>query len=256
MQRARRLASIAVIAVLGTTVLSACRSDSTVAAYVGDRKITEDEVTKVLDDARSKVPPGGHVPTAEPTAPPEPGTPPEGAEVKAPTRSEVVRVLVMSEVCERFAVGKNFTSPERPPADEWAKQQGLPPGSRYVEHSLDLAICVAGIPEGQAEPTKEELQSLVALGRSTGAVPPDAKDEEAGKQLDQPQLRGGLALRNTLTQAVADQKVTVNPRYRPLEYPVLFLSGTPAVSVTVGQGGLDTVVDASPSPTGSAPDAR
>ncbi|MFC6019485.1 hypothetical protein ACFP2T_25165 [Plantactinospora solaniradicis] len=246
MQRARRLASIAVIAVLGTTVLSACRSDSTVAAYVGDRKITEDEVTKVLDDARSKVPPGGHVPSAaaDPSTPPDPNTPPGEAEVKAPTRSEVVRVLVMEEVCQRFAAGKNFTSPQRPPADEWAKQQGLPPGSRYVEDSLDLAICVAGIPEGQAEPTKEELKALVALGKSTNAVPQDAKDDEAGKQLDQPQLRSGLALRNTLAQAVADQNVTINPRYRPLEYPVLFLGGTPAVSVTVGEGALDTVVDA------------
>ncbi|MBF9131126.1 hypothetical protein I0C86_19485 [Plantactinospora sp. S1510] len=244
MQRARRLASIAVIAVLGTTVLSACRSDSTIAAYVGDRKITEDEVTKVLDDARSKVPPGGHVPSADPSTPPDPNTPPGEAEVKAPTRSEVVRALVMREVCKRFSAGKSFSSPERPPLDEWAKQQGLPPGSRYAEESLDLALCVAGVPQGEAEPTKEELQSLVALGRKTGAVPPDAKDDEAGKQLDQPQLRGGLALRNTLTQAVADQKVTINPRYRPLEYPVLFLSGTPAVSVTVGQDGPDTVIDA------------
>jgi len=242
MQRARRLASIAVIAVLGTTVLSACRSDSSVAAYVGDRKITEDEVSKVLDDARSKVPPGGHVAGATP----QPGTAPGAGEVKAPTRSEVVSTLVMREVCTRLAADKGFKPVEQAPADRVAEQLGLPPGSSYVQIFAEVDACKSGIPAGQpVAPTQQELSDLVAKGRTAGVIPPDAKDDEAGRQLDGELLRGMLATRNTLASAVADFDVVVNPRYRPLSYTVLpFSNGSSAVSLEIGESGSGTVIDA------------
>ena len=51
MQRARRLAPIAVVAALGIIALTGCRAQPDVAAYIGDRQITENQVTGILDDA-------------------------------------------------------------------------------------------------------------------------------------------------------------------------------------------------------------
>lgn len=238
MQRARRLTSIAVIAVLGATVLSACRSDSSVAAYLGDRKITEDEVSSVLDDARSKVPPSGQAAGATP----QPGAP----EVKAPSRAQVVSTLVMREICQRLAAEKGFKPMEQAPLEAVAGQLGLPPGARYVQIFAELDACRAGLPVTQTvAPTQRELMDIVARGRAAGVIPPDAKDQEAGQQLDGDVLRRALAMRNILAEATADTKITVNPRYRPLEYPVLtFSDNSPALVVSIGHSGPDTVIDA------------
>lgn len=238
MQRARRLASIAVIAVLGTTVLSACRSESGVAAYLGDRKITEDEVTSVLDDVRSKVPSAEPTPSAAPQA--------DASQVKAPNRVEVVTTLVMREICLRLAADKGFKPMEQAPLAEVARAMGLPMESRYVRLFSELDACRAGIPVSQpVAPTQEELMDLVARGRAAGVVPPDAQDGEAGKQLDGDVLRRALAMRNVLAEAVGNAGVTVNPRYRPLEYSVLtFSDSSPALVVPIGQAGPDTVIEA------------
>ncbi|MEQ4302911.1 hypothetical protein ABNF97_16190 [Plantactinospora sp. B6F1] len=236
MQRVRRLASIAVIAVLGTTALSACRSDSSVAVYLGDKQITEEEVTSVLDDARSKVSPSG-----QPGATPEPGAP----ESKAPTRREVVTTLVMREVCLKLAADKGFKPSEQAPIEEIARVTGLPADSRYARLFSEVDACRAGIPVTQpVAPTQEELMDVVARGRAAGVIPPDAKDGEAGQQLDGDVLRRALTMRNALVEALESTDVTVNPRYRPLEYPVLtFSDSSPAVVVPIGQAGSDTVID-------------
>ncbi|MDG4789797.1 hypothetical protein O7626_28380 [Micromonospora sp. WMMD1102] len=243
MQRARRLASIAVIAVLGSTVLSACRSDSNVAVYLGDKKITEDEVTSVLDDVRSKA-----SPAAEPAAIEQAGaTPaPDAPEPKTPSRAEVVGTLVMREVCLKLAADKGFKPSEQAPVERVAEATGLPANSRYVQLFSELDACRAGIPVTQpVAPTKEELLDVVTRGRAAGVIPPDAKDGEAGQQLDGDVLRRALAMRNVLTEALESTDVTVNPRYRPLEYPVLtFSDSSPALVVPIGPAGSDTVIDA------------
>ncbi|MGI5212130.1 hypothetical protein [Plantactinospora sp. CA-290183] len=246
MQRARRLTSIAISAVLGVTALSACRSEPGVAAYIGDRKITEDQVSAILDDARSKVPPGGHVAGATP-APEQPeGAPPQATEVKAPTRSAVVSALVVGDICRRLATEKGFQPKEQAPVDRFAEQMGLPAGSDHVRNLVELDACLAGMPAGNpVAPTPEEMADLVARGKAAGVVPPEVKVEEAATQLDGELLRGRLAMRNTLAEALKTYRVTVSPRYRPLEYTVLpFSDGTPALAVQVAGGGSDTVIDA------------
>jgi hypothetical protein len=237
MQRVRRLASIAIIVVLGATGLSACRSEPGVAAYVGDRKITEDEVTQVLQDAGSRVP--------SPSASPDPAAPPGAPPVKAVTRAEVVRVLVLEEVCRRLAADKGFQPVQRPPVDEWAQQRGLPLGSRYVEHSIEVEACISGVPAGEpVAPTQEDLTDMVARGKAADVVPPEVTVEEFGQRFDGEALRHGLAVRNTLTEAVARYDVTLSPRTGLLEYPLLTLGEATIVVVPIGDGGPGTVVDA------------
>ncbi|MEO3742186.1 hypothetical protein [Plantactinospora sp. B5E13] len=236
MQRARRLASIAVIAVLGTTALSACRSDSSVAAYVGDRKITENEVTSVLDDAKSKVPPDATVtPPDRPTVP---------GQARVPSRPEVVGTLLMAEVCRQLAAEKGFQPVPQSSMDASVQQLALPATARYVQLYTEVKACEAGIPVQPVTPTPEQLADLVARGRAADVIPLEAKDEEAAQQLNQEIVHRALATRAALVEALAARDITVNPRYQPLEYSVLpFANNMPAVAMTVGPTGPDTMVD-------------
>ncbi|MGK5517902.1 hypothetical protein ACSNN9_00935 [Micromonospora sp. URMC 107] len=246
--RARRLAAVASVA-LGLVALSGCRAEPGVAAYVGDLRITEDAVTGVVDDLRAKNP----APTGQPEAPD--GRPPAQAP-QLPGRGQVVSVLVLAEVCERVSAEKNYQPRGQVAPEQLAQQFGLTPDTGYVRQVAELYNCLSGVPTGApAEPTAQDLADVVAAGRKAGAIPADVPDEAAARQLDGEQLRTALATRRSLAEAVAAYDVTVNPRYRPLEFPVLSFSGNaPAVSVPLGEAGSDAVTDVStpdPLPTGA-----
>jgi hypothetical protein len=122
----------------------------------------------------------------------------------------------------------------------------VPGNSEYAVRISEVYDCLAAVPVGQpVTPTEEELADIVARGRKAGVVSPQEKDSDAGQRLTQGgQLGSGLAQRNALTEAIAGYRVTVSPRYRPLEFPVLsFSDGSAAVSVVIGDEGAGTVVD-------------
>ncbi|MFG3419521.1 hypothetical protein ACIBTZ_14205 [Micromonospora sp. NPDC049460] len=237
--RARRLVAVASVAI-GLVALSGCRAEPGVAAYVGDQRITEDAVAGVMTDLRTKNPtPGGEsaAPDARPSAPAP----------QLPGRGEVVSVLVLSEVCAQVSAEKNYQPRGAVPAAQLAQQFGLSPDTDYVRRVADLYTCLSGVPTGApAAPTEQELRDVVAAGREAGAIPADVTDEAAAGQLDGEQFRTALATRKALAEAVAAHDVTVNPRYRPLEFPVLSFAGNaPAVSVPLGEPGSDAVTDVS-----------
>ncbi|MFV2008955.1 MULTISPECIES: hypothetical protein [unclassified Micromonospora] len=223
MQRVRRLASITVIALVGVAVLSACRSQPGVAAYVGDEQYTEEQVTSLIDDMADQL--------GEQAG--QQGAPP------LPTRQQVVSALVLADVCAQLDVpsGAQPVSPE---------QLGLPPASEYGQTASQAWNCIVGLQAGgQVQPTQEELFDLVEKGRAAGVIPDEVTDEEAAGQLDGEQLRSSLAARDALADAVAGQDVTVNPRYRPLEFPVLSFQAPQgnvvAVGIPLGGGDSGTV---------------
>ncbi|WBB96231.1 MULTISPECIES: hypothetical protein [unclassified Solwaraspora] len=223
MQRVRRLASITVIALVGVAALSACRSQPGVAAYVGDEQYTEEQVTSLIDDMADQL---GEQADQQ-------GAPP------LPTRQQVVSALVLADVCAQLDApsGAQPVSPE---------QLGLPPASEYGQTASQAWTCIVGLQAGgQVQPTREELFDLVEKGRAAGVIPDEVTDEEAAGQLDGEQLRSSLAARDALADAVAEQDVTVNPRYRPLEFPVLSFQAPQgnviAVGIPLGDGDSGTV---------------
>ncbi|MBQ1074559.1 hypothetical protein KBX06_15490 [Micromonospora sp. C31] len=238
--RARRLVAVASVA-LGLVALSGCRTEPGVAAYVGDLRITEDAVTEVVDDLRAKNP----RPTGQPEA--SEGRPP--AQVPPlPDRGEVVSVLVLAEVCERVSADKNYQPGGQVAPEQVAQQRGLSPATGFVRQLADLYNCMTGVPPTGAatQPSAQELADVVAAGRRAGVIPADMSDEEAASRLDGNELRAALATRKSLAEVVAAYDVTVNPRYRPLEFPLLAFSGNaPAVSVPLGETGSDGVTDVS-----------
>ncbi|MGN9774272.1 hypothetical protein ACTMS0_00610 [Micromonospora sp. H33] len=232
--RARRLVAVASVAV-GLVALAGCRTEPGVAAYVGDLRITEVAVNGILDDLRAK--------TVTPTAAPETSLPAPAL----PGRAQIVGTLVLGEVCERVSADKGYRPQGQAEPAQVARQLGLAPETEYVREVATLYTCLSGIPTGTpVAPTEQELADLIAAGRKAGVIPADVPDDAAAGQLDGDQLRVALATRRSLAEAVEGYDVTVNPRYRPLEFPVLSFAGdAPAVSVPLGEPGSDAVTDIS-----------
>nr|MDT0657938.1 hypothetical protein [Micromonospora sp. DSM 115978] len=246
MQRVRRLASIAVIAALGATALTGCRSEPGVAAYIGDTKIHEDRVTAIIDEVREARAAEAAADQASPDQAPAPDQQQPGGEPAAPPRTEVVTMLVLNELCERLAADRGYQPQQQVTADQVAERFGLPADSEWAQEQARSYTCFSSLPAPQpVAPTAEELADVIERGRAVGFVPPDVSDEAAASQLDGEQLRGALGQRDLLIEAFESYDVTVNPRYRPLQYSVLsFQAGAPAVSVPIGEADSETVVEA------------
>src|SRR4051812_11143128 len=99
MQRARRLVAVIAVALVGSFVQAGCQADPTVAAYVGKTKITEADVSKIVDDFTAKADAAAAKATAE-------GQPPQ----KSPSLSRdlVVSTLVVGPVCELLRAKQGF----------------------------------------------------------------------------------------------------------------------------------------------------
>lgn len=245
MQRARRVASIAVIAMVGAVALAGCRSEPGIAAYYGDQKITEDQVTSVVDDARRRLAPST-APADAASPSPDPALPPGAEQPAAPTRQDVVTVLLLGAVCEKLRAERGYQ-----PADDLSPEQvaslvGAPADSAYARDAAKLYTCLESIPDQSVTPSQEDLNDLVARARTApDVVPPGTPDDVVINRLGgDPSYLPALSDKRTLEQAAADYDVTVNPRYRPLEFPVLrFRGNIAAISVSLGGPGPGTVVD-------------
>ncbi|HEX7744637.1 MAG TPA: hypothetical protein VF462_05180 [Micromonosporaceae bacterium] len=241
MQRAR-LASVAALITVGVLALTGCgRSQPGVAAYVGDQRITEDVVTGIVDDLRKKNP--------QPTPSPDSSAPGEQSAAPAPKlpgRSQVVSTLVLNEVCARLSAAEKLTPKNEVHPEQVGQAFGLPSTAAYTQETAKLYTCLSGLPAGEpVAPTAADLADIVARGKAAGAIPNNVPAKEAAAQLDGEQLRRALASRKVLADAVARYHVTVNPRYRPLEFPVLSFQGNAAaVTVPVGESDSGAVVDA------------
>ncbi|MEV4118233.1 hypothetical protein [Micromonospora sp. NPDC049645] len=240
--RARRLAAVATVA-LGLVALSGCRAEPGIAAYVGDQRITDLQVADVMKDLRTKNP----TPSEEPSAGGQPGA----QQPTLPEAADVVRAMVLTKVCEQLSAEKNYQPRGQVTADQAAQQLGLSPETGYVREVAKFFTCLSGLPGEPVEPTEQEMADVIAAGRAAGKIQPQVTDEEAAGQLNGEQLQGALATKRLLGEAVDRYDVTVSPRYRPLEFPLLsFADDAPAVSVPLGEPASDAVTDIS-TPEGS-----
>lgn len=242
--RARRLIAAASVAV-GLVALAGCRSEPGVAAYVGDHRITEDAVTRLLDELQAGMPTS--------SADPEQAAP---GGLRLPSRNQVVSNLVLLDVCQRLADDKGYQPRQRITADQLAPQLGIPADTTYAQRVAELTTCMNALPAPElVAPTEQEMAELVAAGKAAGVIPADVTVQQAAAQLDGDQLRGALGNKKVLGEAVAEYEVSVSPRYRPLEIPLLsFAAGQAAVTVPLGEPGSDAVTEVStpePKATGS-----
>lgn len=210
MRSARRLASVAVVASLAVTGLSACRSAPSVAAYIGASRITESRVSDVFDEARDAVAAAG--------------APAQGAAAAAFTRADVARLLVSDQVLPKVAQQQGVTLPADLQLDSYAQALHMPASTEFVRlfaeednYATALRQKVNGAPTPSDADLREVYEALVASGQQ-------GTFEEFKSSLPQENMQvvqAAVAVRGEITQAAAPMHITINPRYSSLGIPVL-----------------------------------
>jgi hypothetical protein len=207
MQRARRLASVAAVAALAVTGLSACRSAPDVAAYVGSGKITEARVGQVYNDAKAKVA--------------------AGAQAAPIARQDVVDTLVGLDVMQEIAKKKGVT-PTAVPADQVAQSLGLRADAEYVGLYSQYRGLLAAVSTGvqPAKPSTADLKDVFKRLSDAGGNPDGQTFQQFQTNIsaqDQQTLQQNIGLRNALQPQVAKLNTVVNPVYTTPQLPLVSL---------------------------------
>jgi hypothetical protein len=243
MQRARRLASTAVVAALVVVGLSACQAEPDVAAYAGSLgTITADQVSQVYDQAedeltasRAQVQQSQSGESAEPVAP-----------AQLPFKQQdVLNTMLTVDILEKVAAAHHVQPAAEPTIDQVAKGTSYSPNWDYTElytHAFQLrsAALEAMTP---AELTDADLRSVYdkLSAAAPGNVPPFEQFKGQLSEADQKTLQQSIALRDEIAKVVAAEDVTPNPRYG--EQELILLSArpgdTPVPLVSVSLAGPD-----------------
>ncbi len=240
MQRARRLATVAVVASLAVTGLSACRNSPDTAAYIGTgssaTKVSQSQVDDIFDDAQAKA-------TGERTA--------ADGSVEKPTKvskQEIVSALVGLGVLRKYSADNNI-KPEPLPAASVAQALFLSEDAKFVpiysEFQGYIQAVAAKAPQVQV--TEADVRDVYNRFKAGGSLPASTTFESfAGGlgQQDQQVLSQRIAVSKALQPIAAKLDIDVNPRYSPsfavLEVPSK--TGSPVALVAVPVGGADSTV--------------
>ncbi|GAA2596031.1 hypothetical protein GCM10010399_28300 [Dactylosporangium fulvum] len=231
--RVRRLALVAVSTVLAGVSLAGCRSAPTVAAYVGDRKITVAEVDAIVRsvndvaeqrlvarkqayDARMDAIKAGKGPDEYPEVPVEAMLP-----IVHTSASQVLSLMVWGDVTDRILAERHLTTFGPPPFTDIF---GLPASDEYVRLWLDYWPAFEAILQGSAQrvPSNDEAGRFYDALDEIGQVPDVVSYEQVIAGLKQnTQIGAAFQAQQALAEAVRTAHVTVNPRYGGLVMPVM-----------------------------------
>ncbi|HEX6872468.1 MAG TPA: hypothetical protein VF163_15330 [Micromonosporaceae bacterium] len=221
MSRVPRFVLAAVLTVGGGLGLAACRSEPTVAAYISGDRITEAQIDEIVDDAARTIPEGGAV----------------------PARVDVLTTLLMGRVCADLQAKQGFPSGQVT-VEQVAQVDRVSKDSRYAAERAKTYRCLTGIPKAEAvTPTDAELRDIYQRAAAKGLVETpynEIKDRLAADR----SVQESVAVNRVLTERVAAGQITVNPRYRPMEFTISDLgSGQPLVVLALGEPASDAVQD-------------
>ncbi|GAA4923274.1 hypothetical protein GCM10025331_02650 [Actinoplanes utahensis] len=226
--------------------LSACRSEPTVAAYLGDSEtVSEREVQEIWDDAhdilttqaRDQAAAAEKAQRAE-----EEKRTGSGEKVRpAPTitakpvqmpfsRADIVHALVARDLYDRVAAERQVRLPDTVPYDAVAADRKLPAGTDYVrvltEGLLLRELLVESYMTSATTPEEGDMREVFDAFVSVGGVQP-GQDFSAWKAEQSEQNLKVVAavgqVRDRIQAAATDLGVKVNPRYHPFEVSVLWL---------------------------------
>jgi hypothetical protein len=221
MQRARRFAPIALMALIGGLALAGCQSNAPdVAVQIGDMRFTNSQVDDIVDQI------DGEVLAAAANQPTPSPTPPVGLpkDQFGSIRQRVVQFVVFNELARRYAAEKGLALPT-PDYTASASQIGLAANNPYVKLATDneayRTLLTSKI--AAAAPSEADLREAYARVKK---VSPDVPsyDEIKPQLLQLPDLAAGLGLRNELKAATGRYGVSLNPRYEPFELPLAVVS--------------------------------
>ena len=255
MQRVRRFASIAVVASLAVAGLSACRSEPTVAAYVGDSgRITETRVQEIWDDARTEL---TEAAAQQPEAAAQQPGASAGPAAMPITRGDIVRTLVSADVLAQAAQRQNVTVPANLPLGDYATQLRLPQTAEYVRLYAESDARIRLLrdkAQNAPAPTDADLREVYDVLIKSKGIEGGTTFEQFKTNLPPENLtlvKTAAAVRNQVAEVTKAMRIRVNPRYQPLTIPVLEFQAEngelrPLVTVPLGAGADEsTVLDVS-----------
>jgi hypothetical protein len=195
----RRLVTVALVGALLVGGLTACRAENGSAAFIGDTRISSEQVQDVLDGLKTN---GLEIdPTREGEA-----------------RREVTSAMIFVEVAKRYAKAHDYPEPTLAPQSIAAKYQ-LPANDKFVQ-LLAESQGYSQLLEQQITPaTVTEADYLAAADHAIaqGVGSPAQRTDIAGEikaQFGQ-EMGRGIAVRDELAKAVKQYNVSVNPRFAP-----------------------------------------
>jgi hypothetical protein len=220
----RRRATVAVLGAITAAALSSCGLQPDTAATVGSTTITEKQVDEVVDSI------------------------PEQAQSQI-RREQVVQDMVISTACKQYAAAKDIKYDTAPVAEQLT-QQGLPAGPYQQVLALRSACfaAVAGTPG--TDPTDDELKKVYEDVNKINPTLFGSFDQAKPALLKEPAIVGAFAAKHV----AADTDVSVNPRYRTMNVPLVNLGTDVIMQVQLGESANTAVTDApqEPQPTSVA----
>jgi hypothetical protein len=240
MQRARRLASVVVVASLGVAGLSACQQAPTVAAYLGSLgQISESQVQDVWDDAHSallkqaqddrskqqeqldaQARQKGAKPSASATQSP----------VKMPvTRAQIVQTLILDKVLDQVAAKNGLNAAPGQEIDQDATAIQLPSSTQFVQlyaHWNSVLTQMRIAAQTGPAPSDEDLKTVFQGLTDAGVVPKGSTLDQFKAQLQQDTdnatlVRVATTTRDQIQQVIKPLAIKVSPRYQPLSLTLL-----------------------------------
>jgi outer membrane murein-binding lipoprotein Lpp len=240
MPTARQLASAAVLALLGSLLLSGCRSAPGVAAYVGNVRITTGQLDAAMDKIRADVT------GLDPDKP---------ADTFGDVRRELLADLIFTQVGKRYASEHDY--PE--PTVDYAAVAGatrLPDNDPLVRARSEanayqtLIESKISIGEPAEADLREVYDRVLAYGQQNKLDVVQGRSFEDFKPAIQAAttVTRGIAVRNALRASIAGFAIVLNPRYLPVEYVVASvpITGNPpfrAVVLSFGASSVPVISD-------------
>jgi hypothetical protein len=202
MHRARRVSLLAVLALAGALALTGCRSQPSVAIYVGDTTYTQKQMDGLVDQFK-KI---------------------QGADVaSAPGR--IAQWIVLRDVAKKIFAEKKWPQPKVDTAAV-AEGAGLPADSPLVRlvaeyRAYDEALVGNVKPVAPTTADYTELRKrFIAAGLEQPSTDLAAfRQRLQGDDLNTISTR--LGVRKLYEDGIKQAKVTVNPRYSPAEAAIL-----------------------------------
>jgi hypothetical protein len=212
MERVRRVATVALTAAVAVAGLAGCRSAPSVAAYVGENRISEDRVSAVYEEARDNA-----VTAADQQSPPV---------IK---RQDVVDTLVGLDVLREIARQRGL-SPTALNAEQVAQAIGVKANAEYVRLYSEYRglLNAVGSDAKPAQPTAADLRDVYNRLTAGGANPNGATFEQFSTGIsdtDKQTLAQNIGLRNDLQPQITKLNTVVNPRYSAPELPLVSTQG-------------------------------
>lgn len=193
------------------------------AAYVGDKILTEAQVTSMIDEIDA--------------------TKTEGA--ATPSRTEVVMTYVLAESCELLRAKENFAVTPVSVA-EVAAAEGIEANTAYARERATFRTCIGGLkPDTAAVATDEQVREIYDRLLAMKVLQPEQSFDSVKDAIkNDSSVAQGVAYLKPVDTMVAAANVSVNPRYRPLDLTLSYLQQQyPLVVTRLGEASNDAVRD-------------